>query len=71
MGIVQKTLQIIPSELDSMLSNSIIDSEHLDNLCTQITRIHRHVSMKVSIVLDVFCNRFLNKHNLSTTLVLG
>jgi len=46
MGIAQKTLQIIPSELDSMLSNSIIDSEHLDNLCTQITRIHRHVSMK-------------------------
>jgi hypothetical protein len=71
MGIAQKTLQIIPSELDSMLSNSIIDSEHLDNLCTQITRIHRHVSMKVSIVLDVFRNGFLNKHNLSTSLVLG
>ncbi|KIJ15494.1 hypothetical protein PAXINDRAFT_168983 [Paxillus involutus ATCC 200175] len=46
MGIAQKTLRIIPSELDSMLSNSTINSEHLDNLCTQITRIHRHVSMK-------------------------
>lgn len=70
MGIVQKKLQIIPSELDSMLSNSIIDSKHLDDLCTQITRTHRHVSMKVSIISDVFCNGFLNKHNLSS-LVLG
>lgn len=47
MGVKRNKLRFNRPPPDAEPSNSVIDEEHLDSLCTQISRIHRYVSMKV------------------------